>query len=422
MRILFVNRSFWPDTDATGVLLNELTEDLASEHQITVICGPANTTSRRSLRLFRYENHGAVRIVRTFGARLSKRNVVVRLLNLVVYYALACIAAFREHADIVIAETDPPLLGVLGAMLKRLKKCSFVYYCQDLYPEIAEATGGLKSRFLLGRLGWCNDFAYRHADAIIVLGPDMMARLGRRGVPGDRTTIIPNWIDCQKVQPLSAIPPGRDSGDFVVMYAGNMGWSQNLETVLETARLMRDDRRVKFVFVGDGAKKSALEREARMQRLDNVEFIDRQPPNAMSGILAAGDLHLIPLAAGSAGCLVPSKVYGILAAGRPYVAMMEADGEVARLASEFEVGFVTPPENAGALAHTIAAAMEDPKRLELMGRRARVLAEEAYDRRLVTRRFADFLKTIRPAASPSRRTPAPLEVPALEAVPAAPTD
>jgi colanic acid biosynthesis glycosyl transferase WcaI len=424
MRILFVNRSFWPDTDATGVLLNELTEDLALKHQITVICGPANTpTSRRSLLPFTHENHGSVRIVRTFGARLSKRNLPVRFMNLALYYALAAIAAFRERADVIIAETDPPLLGVLGAMVKRMKNCRFVYYCQDLFPDIATANGGLKSRPLLALLRWCNDVAYHHADAIVVLGSDMLARLRSRGVSGDRTTIIPNWIDCQKVQPLPALGRlRRNRDDFVVMYAGNMGWSQNLETVLQTARLMQADRRVKFVLVGDGAKKTALEREATAKCLDNVEFIDRQPPGDMNGILATGDLHLIPLVAGSAGCLVPSKVYGILAAGRPYVAMMEADGEVARLASEFEVGFVTPPENAGALAETIAGAMKDPERLRQMGRRARALAEEAYDRRLVTRRFADFLETIGPNPSTTPGLPASPRGPALEADPIAPAD
>ena len=131
------------------------------------------------------------------------------------------------------------------------------------------------------------------------------------------------------------------------MYAGNFGWSQNLESVLETARLMRDDHRVKFVLVGDGCRKRSLERKASLLGLHNVEFIDHHSPSAMSEVLAKGHLHLVPLTAGAAGCLVPSKVYGILAAGKPFVAMMESDAEVARLASEFEVGFVVPPGDAG---------------------------------------------------------------------------
>jgi glycosyltransferase involved in cell wall biosynthesis len=150
------------------------------------------------------------------------------------------------------------------------------------------------------------------------------------------------------------------------------------------------------VIVGEGARKTVLERAAKVAGLRNVEFIGHRHPSAMSDVLAAGDLHLIPLTAGAAGCLVPSKVYGILAAGRPFVAMMERDAEVARLASEFEVGFVVPPGDASALARTISDSMRDRARLDDMGRRARALAEQQYDRRIITHRFAEFLKTMVP--------------------------
>lgn len=415
-KILFINRSFWPDTDATGVLLTELAEDLAVEHEVTVICGPANTASSRIWPLLRRESYGAVKVVRTFGAKLSKRNLLLRFANLGIYWILASVAALRECTDVVIGETDPPLLGMLGAIVKRLKGCRFIYYCQDLYPDIAEATRGLKSRPLLAFLRWCNKFAFRRADAIVVLGADMAERLQRKGVPAVRMVVIPNWIDCRKVKPQ---PPSLDRGtgnpqDFVVMYAGNFGWSQNLESVLETARLMRDDHRIKFVLVGDGCRKRLLERKVSLLGLHNVEFIDHHSPSAMSEVLAKGHLHLVPLTAGAAGCLVPSKVYGILAAGKPFVAMMESDAEVARLASEFEVGFVVPPGDAGALARTISESMRDRKLLEEMGHRARVLAEQVYDRRLVTQRFAEFLEAMLSAASAARRSDATEAMPTLE--------
>jgi len=394
--ILFVNRSFWPDTDVTGLLLNELTEDLSPDHRITVVCGPANTSRSRIWPLLRREHHGAVKVVRTFGARFSKKNLPLRFANLGLYWGPALIAALRERAEVIVAETDPPLLGLLGAMVKRLKGCRFIYYCQDLFPDIAEATQGLKSRPVLALLRWANQFAYRNADAIVVLGSDMAGRLQRKGIPADRIVVIPNWIDCLKVKPQ---PSARDPeigkpGEFVVMYDGNFGWSQDLVTVLKTAQLMRDDHRVKFALVGDGCKKISLEHRASLMGLPNIEFIDHHPPSAMSAVLAEGHLQLIPLVAGAAGCLVPSKVYGILAAGKPFVGMMEPDAEVARLAVESEVGFVVPPGDAEALAKTISFCMRNPELLQQMGRRARVLAERSYDRRLVTRRFAALLETM----------------------------
>lgn len=400
-KILFMNRCFWPDTEATGLLLTELAEDLAASHEVSVICGPANTSARRIWPLLNHDSHGLVRMVRTGGMKLSKRNLLLRLLNLAVYFLLAAIAALRQPADIIVAETDPPMLGALGAILKKLRGCCFVYYCQDLYPDIAEATAGLRNPLLLWCLRGASAFAYRHADAIVVLSEDMAARLRRKGVPAERITIIPNWIDCEKVKPLANPVLLRKPEDaFVVMYAGSLGWPQKLESVLQTAHLMRDDGRVKFVLVGEGARKSALEDTARRARLVNVHFIERQPPSVMSEILATGNLHLIPLAAGAAGCLVPSKVYWTLAAGKPFVAIMDREAEVARLAREFEVGFVAPPSDPAALAKVISEAIDNPDSLKQMGYRGRRLAEQEYDRRRVTRRFAQFLAAIVPSTRP----------------------
>ena len=403
MRILFLNRSFWPDTDATGVLLAELAEDLATTHEVTVICGPANTRPHRNRMPFRRESFGAVKIVRTFGASLSKKSISGRFLNLTVYFVLAALAALRERPDVIVAETDPPLLGLLGAIVAWLQRCRFVYYCQDVFPDIAQATGGLKNRPLLWGLDQANNFAYRRADTIVVLANDMADRLRRKGVPAHRIAVAPNWIDCGKVRPENLQMTFREFSHFVVMYAGNLGLSQSLETVLEAAHLMRDDSRVKFVLVGDGARRIWLQGEARSRQLSNVEFVAHQAPLAMSEVLATANLHLIPLVAGAAGCLVPSKVYGILAAGRPFVAMMEDDAEVARLAADFKVGFVTPPGDPARLTGAITEALEDPARLNEMGRRARLLAENRFDRRDLTRRFAQLLEAV---VSDARLSPA----------------
>ncbi len=395
-RILFLNRVFGPDTEATGVLLHELAEDLAFEHEVTVICARTDSSRFRIGRLFQRESHGAMKVVRTFALSISKSHGVLRYLDLFIYFGLAWIAAFREHPDIIIAETDPPALGLLGAIFGRLRSCRSIYYCQDVYPDVAVATGGLKNRALLGLLRRCNRFAYRRSDAIVALAADMAGLLRLKGIPADKIAIIPNWIDCNKVKPQALRADWREkySANFVVMYAGNLGWTQKLESLLEAAHLLRGEPRVKFILVGDGARRKQLQDETRLRSLTNVEFIDRVNPNAISEVLAAADLHLIPLGAGVAGCMVPSKVYGILAAGKPFVAMMEKHAEVARLALEFEVGFVVPPGDAVALARTIAESMANRYLLAEMGVRARALAEQTCDRRLATKRFADFLEVV----------------------------
>jgi colanic acid biosynthesis glycosyl transferase WcaI len=395
-KILFLNRLFGPDTEATGVLLSELAEDLTSNNSITVICGRTDTSQHKVWPLIQRESHGAVKLVRVFALKISKEHAMLRHLGPLVYFVIAAIVACRERADVIVTETDPPTLGLLGVILSLRRSCRFVYYCQDVYPDVAEATGALKNRALLGLLRFFNKLALSRADAIVALAADMAGLLRFKGVPADKIAIIPNWIDCEKVKPQAPEAAWREkySSNFVVMYAGNLGWTQDLQSVLEAARLLLRDARVKFVLVGDGARKKHLEDEAKVKGLTNVDFIDHVKPSAMSEVLAVAQLHLIPLGAGVAGCMVPSKVYGILAAGRPFVAMMEKHAEVARLAAESEVGFVIPPGDAAALAQTITDSIGAPKLLEGMGRRARALAEQTYDRRLVTARFAEFLAAI----------------------------
>lgn len=300
-----------------------------------------------------------------------------------------------KHPDIVIAETDPPVLGVLGALLKRRWNCRLVYNVRDLYPDIAIANGALKSRFLLGLLERANRLSYRSADCIIVLGEDMRQRLLAKGVAPEKIALVPDWVDCRSIRPIPSSPFRRQFGQsFVVMYSGNLGLSQQLETVLDAAAHLRDDAQVRFVLIGEGARKQWLIDRARQLGLHNVDFLPYRPREELAESLSAGDLHLVPLFPGAAGCVVPSKIYGILAAGRPFVAIMEDSAEIARLARENSVGFVVQPGDADSLARTIRDAAGRPGELAAMGVRARQLAEQRFDRKVATRRFGEVLRSL----------------------------
>ena len=396
MRLLFLNRSFWPDPEATGQLLTELCADLSREHEVAVIAGPSYHVPSHARGLLQRDSYGSVRVIRTWGTRLPKRRLRGRLLNLGTYYGLAVWAALRElRPDVVIAETDPPLLGVLGSLLKARWGCRFIYYCQDIYPDVAERTGGVGNRLLLNLLAAANRRAYAAADEVIVLGRDMRRRLLDKGVEADKVAVLSNWVDCNAIRPLGTNPFRRQFGDkFVVMYSGNLGLTQSLESVVDTAERLRDDERVLFVLIGEGAKKAELEERVRRKGLANVRFFPYQPKELLAESLGSADIHLVPLRAGLEGCLVPSKVYGVLAAGRPYVAMMDESAEVAALAKEFRVGFVVPPDAPEALAQTIVAAMQQPAVLGEMGARGRRLAESQFDRAVQTRLFADLLGNV----------------------------
>ena len=206
---------------------------------------------------------------------------------------------------------------------------------------------------------------------------------------------MPAWADCGAIQPIVSNPFRAQFGDkFVVMYSGNLGFSQQLDSVLDAAEQMHSDPRVLFVLIGEGACKEQLLARTAERGLTNVMFLPYQPKEGLGQSLSAADLHLIPLAPGTAGCIVPSKVYAILAAGRPFVAMMEQHAEVARLAREHNVGFVVSPGDAAGLAGATRKALAHPDLLHQMGSRARGLALERFDRPKVTREFGDMLANV----------------------------
>lgn len=342
------------------------------------------------------ERRGEIDIIRTWGTRFSKSRLAGRISNLATYYTLAALAALRiDRPDLIVAATDPPLLGALGAMLKRRFGCPLVYNVRDLYPDIAYANGGLKNPALLSLLRRANSFTYRHADEIVTLGRDMAERIIAKGVPSEKVSVIPDWVDTMRIRPLAHNPFRARFGDrFVVMYSGNIGLSQQLEMVLEAAARVADQPAILFVLIGEGARKPALEKLARDRGLANVMFLPYRPKEELAESLGAADLHLIPLMPGAAGCLVPSKIYGILAAGRPFVAMMESHAEVARIALEFHVGSVVAPGDTAALTAAILSAAANPAELRAMGVRARDLAVRKFDRAVTTRAFAATLERL----------------------------
>jgi glycosyltransferase involved in cell wall biosynthesis len=338
--------------------------------------------------------------VRTWGTKFGKRRLASRLTNLGTYYALAALASLAlERPDIVVAETDPPLLGMLGALLKRRFDCRLVYNVRDLYPDIAEATGGVKSRTLLALLHHANRIAYRHADLVVTLGRDMRERIVASGIHPASVIVVPDWADTDAIRPIDPNPYRAGFGDkFVVMYSGNLGLSQQLEVVLDAAHALAADARIVFAFVGDGARKQWLQERSNALGLANVAFFPYRPQERLAQSLSAADLHLIPLARGTAGCMVPSKVYGILAAGRPFVAIMEERAEIARLAADHGVGFIAPPGDGAQLAAIISRAVSDTMELKTMGARARRLAERDFSRTAITAKFESVLESV--AAQP----------------------
>lgn len=294
--------------------------------------------------------------------------------------------------------TQPPFFSALGPLLSGLRRQR--YYCtvMDIQPDLLVAYGALAEDTVVTRsLSWLTRVTLRRADGVVVIGRCMADRVAAMGVRRERIHLIPNWADQHAIVPVShdansfrSQEPWRDR--FVVMYAGNMGVAQYFDDLLDAAEALQDRDDVAFVLVGGGVRRKALEEEVARRSMANVHFYPfLHTIHGLSEILGAGDLHLVTLREPCLGLAVPSKAYGVMAAGRPFLFQGHADCETARMITEEEVGTFVPCGDAHAVAETIVRHAEDPSLGASRGRRGRALAEGRYSRESGVQRYAELL-------------------------------
>ena len=378
LRVCYFNRSYWPDTGATGQLLTELAEDLVAHHgiEVTVVTGyPVNSSEPLPSRQSR---HG-VRIIRARGTRFSPRRFTGRALNYMTYFWSALFAALRlPRQDVTIALTDPPIIGL--AALAARPRHGMIFFCQDIFPEVAGLLEDFHSPAVNAVLERLNRFLVGRAARIVALGDTMASRLIHgKGADPARVTVIHNWADTTAIVPSDkrnafAAAHGLDE-KFVVLHAGNIGLSQNLDVVIEAASLLKSRGDIVVLFIGDGNRRAALEAAAAARGLANVRFLPFQPRDQLRWTYASSDVCLVSLKPGLAGYIVPSKLYPILAAGRPYIAAVESVSEVAALTERHRCGVLVEPGKAAQPADTIVRLADSRAAREAMGVRARVAAE-----------------------------------------------
>ncbi len=401
--VLLINRSFWPDMEATGQFLTELCERLAEDYKITVIAGRSYYAQEKDFlpfRLYKKEIFNGIDILRVRHTRFWKISLIARITNWLTYSILTFMAALNMKPAVIIVCTDPPFSGIMAMILGSLKSVPYIYNCRDLFPDVAWSLGRLKKGNLLSQVYDClNKKAFRSAYFVVCLGSSMKNRLIAKGIPGERIEVIPDWIDSSQVKPV----PKADNyflkkllpvNEFVVMYSGNIGLSQNLEIILQAATLIKDRHSFYLVFLGEGAAKDGIKQKARLLGIKNALFLSYQPKETLAFSLGAADLHIVSLKKGMAGAVVPSKVYGILAAGRPYLAITDEESEAASIAKEYGCGLWVAADDVEKIADSLEWALNHPAELEAMGRRGRGVAETKFDKKIVINEWLEIFKGI----------------------------
>ena len=367
----------------------------------------------RGAKLPSHESHGNVAVRRVWSFRSGRDNIAERAFEYLSFYLSASITLWRllRPGDIVVAKTDPPLLSIPTSFITHLKSARLINWLQDLFPEVAERVGipGTQVRPVFRVLRRLRNRSLRSAAMNVVPGAGMAATLEREGLVTDRVRVIPNWSDGNKIRPI--VPQENDlrtrwnlGSSFVVGYVGNLGRAHEFETIIDAMSLHQERagaapsrdviHQIKFLIVGDGAQRKVLEREIATRRLKNVQLQPYQPPELLSQALAAADIHLVSLRPELEGLVVPSKFYGIVAAGRPMIFVGSPQGEIARLVEEAKCGVTVRSGDSEALLTQLIDFARDQTKIQRMGEQARAAFDALWDKSHALEKWQEVIDSV----------------------------
>src|SRR6266851_1709 len=357
---------------------------ISISHDVTVLCGRPSydPTERRVWRLYQTEITGRVRIIRAGSTDFPRLEMKKRVMNYLSYVALAIPRALFVPCDALVAMTDPPFQGIVGAILAMLKGKPYVYNIRDMYPDMAVG-GSIVEPGRFARI-WekLHSWALRRAARVIVLGEDMRSRIIAKGVEPARVFTV---RDGTEILPPNTLLPAPDpevvrairgNFSFVLIHAGNLGFYGAWNTLVTAARHLANEG-VALVFVGDGAQRSQI--EAAAAGSGNIRFLEFFPASRIPSVLAAGDAHIITVKRGLEGVVVPSKMYGILAAGKPILAVAPKETDAVSQGVQRGFAVAADPDRPAEVVNAVRALASDPNKLKAMSEAARAAAAD-YDR------------------------------------------
>ena len=388
LRLIVLCPHFEPDMAPTGVVMTRIVHELAARgHELHVVTSlpwyrkhQVETGWAGALWRIEKTTWGSISRVQPFAGQ-TKSNLVRRAVGFILFSYFVGLRAlfaggFWRRADGVLAMSPPLTLGLIGWHTKLFRGGKLVFNIQDVFPDAAVETGAISNQRVIAAASWLERVSYQRSDSVVLLSDDLANNVQQKLDQKfhKRIKVIPNFVDTQAIVPMSPLTNyRRELGigeSLVVMYAGNVGFSQSLELMIEAARVLPN---VIFVINGEGSARKSL--EAKAHALSNVKFGDYQDASRLSEVLATGDLHVVPLRRGLGSVSVPSKTYSILAAGRPICAAIDLDTEVPRILAAANAGVCVEPDDQAAFVSAIAAMISDRKSLEEMGASGRKWVE-----------------------------------------------
>jgi glycosyltransferase involved in cell wall biosynthesis len=398
-RVLVLNQYYAPGLEATAQLLAALCEGIADEFEIHVVTGRLRGTKGGDAP-GRFERNG-VTVERVRSAAFDRRRLALRALNYLTFLVQSLRAGLAaEKPDVVFCMTDPPIIANIALVVARRFRVPLVVVSQDVFPEVAVELGRLRNPIVVRVLRGAISHYLRRADRVVAIGDTMRRRLEAKGARPERVTIIPNWVDTAVLTPQPrdnewAREHGLGPESFVVMHSGNVGHAQNLDALLRAFTFLRDLPELKLVIIGDGAR--YLELTALAERLELGEqslFLPYQSRAVLPQSLSTADVHVVGLARGLSGYVVPSRLYGVLAVGRPVIVAADCESETAQIVTRVGCGVVVPPARPELLALEIRRAYERRSQLAGEGERGRAYVTHEADAAVAIGRYRELLREV----------------------------
>jgi len=385
-RLWVISELYYPEETSTGYYLTRIAEGLADDFAVKVICGQPNY-SKRGVVAPSFEVRRGVEIHRAAGTTLNKNVILFRLLNMLTLGLSTLLKALRlfRKGDRVLVVTNPPTMPFIIAIASLLRGGAYTLLVHDNYPEILVAAGKTGPNSLFARsMDFLNRWLYKHAERIIAVGRDMRQLLEVKTVGlGIPVEAIPNWAELETVEPRprsenALLAELGLSDKFVLLYAGNMGYPNDLESIVDAADGLRDECGIHFIFLGAGVKRPWLEKEISRRNLPNITIVDQRPRSDQPIFLSACDVAIVSLVDKMWGVSVPSRTYNALAAGKPLLGIVEPGSEVDLVIKEERIGWTVPPGRADQLEAEIRGIVSDRGQLGAMSERARTTATSKY--------------------------------------------
>ena len=409
-KLLIYAHYFYPDVASTGQILTELCEGMIDTFDITVICVVPSYSGTidekyKTKRIYK-EEHNGIKIIRVRVPEFQKSNKISRIKNLLAYFFNSLLATLKiEKQDYIYTISQPPILGgVLGVLGKWLKGGKLIYNIQDFNPEQTMAVGYSKNKLLLNTVMAVDKFSCKKADKVIVVGRDMQEtlrnRFNNKKVP--KNVFINNWINEKEIYPLEQNHPRivefkekyNLQDKFIIMYSGNIGLYYDLENIIKVIGEFKDREDVVFAFVGDGTVKDKVEAYVKENNLSNVTFIPYQDKSDLIYSLNAADIHWVVNAKGIKGVSVPSKLYGVMAAGKPVLGVLDEGSEARLIVEDCNCGLCIEPGNYKEISNNIKYILNNKEEIRLLGLNGRQYLESNLTKEVSINKYKENILAI----------------------------